>query len=100
MERTCRATANCPYPCQSSPKNPVASAVLSGLIRRCTKLCAETAHATAQVATRDRFQLMDLLTLTEIRRATHNGTVPARVHVQVEGATPKLTREQQPYRSE
>src|SRR5437660_1134221 len=40
---------------------------------------------------------MDLLTLTEIRRAAQNGGVPARVHVQVEGAAPKLTREQQPY---
>src|SRR6266581_3032063 len=44
--------------------------------------------------------MMDLLTLTEIRRAasrTGGSTVPARVHVQVESATPKLTREQQPY---
>src|SRR5947208_13638704 len=40
---------------------------------------------------------MNLLTLTEIRRATQNGTTSARVHVQVENATPKLTREQQPY---
>src|SRR6516165_9133128 len=40
---------------------------------------------------------MNLLTLTEIRRATHNGAMSARVHVQVETATPKLTREQQPY---
>src|SRR3989441_4737979 len=40
---------------------------------------------------------MDLMTLTEIRRAAQNGAVPARVHVQVEGAAPKLTREQQPY---
>jgi 3'-5' exoribonuclease len=40
---------------------------------------------------------MDLLTLTEIRRAAQNGPVPARVHVQVESASPKLTREQQPY---
>jgi 3'-5' exoribonuclease len=40
---------------------------------------------------------MDLMTLTEIRRATQNGTVLARVRVQVESATPKLTREQQPY---
>ena len=38
-----------------------------------------------------------MLTLTEIRRATQNGAASARVHVQVEGATPKLTREQQPY---
>src|SRR2546422_2002070 len=40
---------------------------------------------------------MNLLTLTEIRRATQNGTTSARVHVQVESASPKLTREQQPY---
>src|SRR5438093_8965336 len=40
---------------------------------------------------------MDLLTLTEIRRAAQNGSVPARVHVQVQSASPKLTREQQPY---
>src|SRR5437773_11068224 len=44
--------------------------------------------------------MMDLLTLTEIRRAasrTGGSAVPARVHVKVESATPKLTREQQPY---
>src|SRR6266480_4472089 len=40
---------------------------------------------------------MDLLTLAEIRRAAQNGAAPARVHVQVESATAKLTREQQPY---
>ena len=40
---------------------------------------------------------MNLLTLTEIRRATQNGAASARVHVQAESATPKLTREQQPY---
>src|SRR5436305_11874882 len=40
---------------------------------------------------------MNLMTLTEIRRAAQNGAVPARVHVQVESAAPKLTREQQPY---
>src|SRR5919108_1230252 len=40
---------------------------------------------------------MDLMTLTAIRRATQNGIALARVHVQVESATPKLTREQQPY---
>ncbi|MEP6603275.1 MAG: HD domain-containing protein [Spartobacteria bacterium] len=40
---------------------------------------------------------MDLLTLSEIRRGAQNGPVPARAHVQVEAAAPKLTREQQPY---
>src|ERR1700676_4009701 len=40
---------------------------------------------------------MDLLTLTEIRRAAQSDAVEARVHVQVEAATPKVTREQQPY---
>jgi len=40
---------------------------------------------------------MQLMTLTEIRRAVQNGPVSARVHVQVESATPKVTREQKPY---
>ena len=41
---------------------------------------------------------MDLLTLTEIRRHAQNGAVvEARVHVQVEGASAKVTREQKPY---
>jgi 3'-5' exoribonuclease len=40
---------------------------------------------------------MNLMTLSEIRRAAQNGPVTARVHVQVEAAAPKLTREQQPY---
>src|SRR6266446_9675310 len=40
---------------------------------------------------------MNLLTLTEVRRAAQTGIVLARVHVQVESATPRLTREQQPY---
>src|SRR5437762_14227747 len=40
---------------------------------------------------------MNLMTLIEIRRAAQGGPVSARVHVQVESATPKLTREQQPY---
>ena len=37
------------------------------------------------------------MTLSEIRRSAQNGPVETRVHVQVEAATPKLTREQQPY---
>ena len=40
---------------------------------------------------------MQLMTLTEIRRAAQSGPVTARAHVQVESASPKLTREQQPY---
>ena len=40
---------------------------------------------------------MQLMTLSEIRRAAQNGSVTARVHVQVESATPKVTREQKPY---
>lgn len=40
---------------------------------------------------------MQLMTLSEIRRGTQNGAVTARVHVQVESATPKVTREQKPY---
>src|SRR5919108_2091046 len=48
-------------------------------------------------ATCVRFEEMNLMTLTEIRRAAQNGAVSARVHVQVESASPRLTREQQPY---
>jgi len=44
-----------------------------------------------------RFDAMDLMTLTEIRRAAQNGAVPARVHVQVEAATAKTQREGKPY---
>jgi len=40
---------------------------------------------------------MNLQTLTEIRRAAQNGAVAARVHVQVQGASAKLTREGKPY---
>src|SRR5437762_4463409 len=40
---------------------------------------------------------MQLMTLSEIRRAGKSGPVSARVHVQVESAAPKLTREQTPY---
>src|SRR5437763_854149 len=40
---------------------------------------------------------MQLMTLSEIRRAGQSGPVSARVHVQVESAAPKLTREQKPY---
>jgi 3'-5' exoribonuclease len=40
---------------------------------------------------------MELLTLTEIRRRAQNGPVEARVHVQVESAAAKVTREQKPY---
>jgi 3'-5' exoribonuclease len=40
---------------------------------------------------------MQLMSLSEIRRAAQNGPVSARVHVQVETASPELTREQQPY---
>ena len=40
---------------------------------------------------------MQLMTLSEIRRAAQEGPVTARVHVQVESATPKVTREQKPY---
>jgi 3'-5' exoribonuclease len=37
------------------------------------------------------------MTLSEIRRAAQSGPVTARVHVQVESAAPKFTREQKPY---
>jgi 3'-5' exoribonuclease len=40
---------------------------------------------------------MDLMTLTEIRRAAQTGAVAARVHVQVEAATAKTQREGKPY---
>jgi 3'-5' exoribonuclease len=40
---------------------------------------------------------MNLLTLTEIRRAVQNGPVSARVHVQVESVTGKTQREGKPY---
>ncbi len=40
---------------------------------------------------------MDLLTLSEIRRAAQSEPVPARAHVQVEAAAPRLTRDQKPY---
>ena len=37
------------------------------------------------------------MTLSEIRRAAQSNSVTARVHVQVESATSKVTREQKPY---
>src|SRR2546430_8428552 len=68
-----------------------------------TSLCAVTVSARGQRALKRHlrvvihFKTMNLLTLTEIRRATQNGVASARVHVQVESATAKLTREQHPY---
>src|SRR2546425_7544603 len=38
-----------------------------------------------------------LMTLSEIRRGTQSVPEPARVHVEVESAAPKLAREQKPY---
>lgn len=40
---------------------------------------------------------MQLMTLSEIRRAAQSDPATARVHVQVEAAATELTREQQPY---
>jgi 3'-5' exoribonuclease len=40
---------------------------------------------------------MEFLTLSEIRRATQGGAMEARVHVQVEAAAPRMTRDQKPY---
>jgi 3'-5' exoribonuclease len=40
---------------------------------------------------------MNLMTLSEIRRAAQNGSVTARVHVQVESASAEMTREQKPF---
>ena len=37
------------------------------------------------------------MTLSEIRKAAQNGSVQARVHVQVESASAKMTREQKPF---
>ena len=37
------------------------------------------------------------MTLTQVRRSAQEGAVEARVHVQVEGASAKVTREQKPY---
>src|SRR5262249_16671789 len=56
-----------------------------------------TAHAAAGFASRDRLNAMNLMTLTEVRRAAQNAVPSARVHVHVESSTPKLTRDQQPY---
>ncbi len=40
---------------------------------------------------------MELLTLTEARRRAQQGPIEGRVHVQVEAAAAKVTREQKPY---
>jgi 3'-5' exoribonuclease len=40
---------------------------------------------------------MQLMTLSEIRRGAQEGVVDGRVHVQVEAASAKVTREQKPY---
>jgi len=40
---------------------------------------------------------MQMMTLSEVRRGTQKAPVTARVHVQVESTTPKVTREQKPY---
>jgi 3'-5' exoribonuclease len=40
---------------------------------------------------------MQLMSISEIRRSVQTGAVTARTHVQLEAATPKTTREQQPY---
>ena len=41
--------------------------------------------------------MIELMTLSEIRQAAPQGTVEARVHVQLESVAAKLTREQKPY---
>ena len=61
------------------------------------KLCAEYSARYSTFALCVNLAVMNLMTLTEIRRAAQSGLVSARVHVQVESATPKLTREQKPY---
>jgi 3'-5' exoribonuclease len=40
---------------------------------------------------------MELMTLAEIRKGAQSKPVTARVHVQVEASSPRLTREQKPY---
>jgi 3'-5' exoribonuclease len=40
---------------------------------------------------------MQLMTLSEIRRAAQHGSVTGRTHVQIESVAAELTREQQPY---
>src|SRR4051794_5539377 len=40
---------------------------------------------------------MELKSLSEVRRAAQSGSLPARVHVQVDNATPKFTREGKQY---
>ena len=40
---------------------------------------------------------LELMTLSQIRKAAQNGSAEARVHVQVEAASAKLTREQKPF---
>src|SRR3954452_15544693 len=40
---------------------------------------------------------MELKLLSEVRRAAQSGSLPARVHVQVDNATPKFTREGKQY---
>jgi 3'-5' exoribonuclease len=40
---------------------------------------------------------MELMTLRQIREAVPQGTIEARVHVQLEAAAAKMTREQKPY---
>src|SRR5947207_15089363 len=41
--------------------------------------------------------MIELLTISEVRRRTQNGFVTARVHAQVESASAKATREGKPY---
>src|SRR5205085_8638569 len=41
--------------------------------------------------------MIELMTLRQIRQATQQGTLEARVHVQLEAVEAKVTREQKPY---
>jgi 3'-5' exoribonuclease len=61
------------------------------IVQQAAYLCHSTFAACV------RFLGMDLMTLTEIRRATQNSAVRARVHVQVESAIAKTQREGKPY---
>ena len=87
MERICGSAANC------CSRFAVRSATL-----RCFLVAHCATHSEAATVARCvRLIEMDLLTLTDIRRAAQNGAVLARVHVQVQSSTAKTQREGKPY---
>ena len=65
---------------------------------RVTRPWLQQAHSRREPGTLNSYQAMELLTLIETRRrSAQNGAVEARVHVQVEGAAGRVTRDQKPY---